>query len=84
VFGQANPAPTADDGIDRFSFDTLPFIEITLATGSGEGDFWFMSVSAHPLFLRIKSISVWASYFKKIPILQCKHTDFFQGIINEV
>ena len=26
VFGQANPAPTADDGIDRFSFDTLPCI----------------------------------------------------------
>ena len=25
VFGQANPAPTADDGIGRFSFDTLPF-----------------------------------------------------------
>ena len=24
VFGQANPAPTAGDGIDRFSFDTLP------------------------------------------------------------
>ncbi|MEQ2954969.1 hypothetical protein [Phocaeicola massiliensis] len=24
VFGQANPAPTADDGIDRFGFDTLP------------------------------------------------------------
>ena len=23
VFGQANPAPTADDGIDRFGFDTL-------------------------------------------------------------
>ena len=25
AFGQANPAPTADDGIGRFSFDTLPF-----------------------------------------------------------
>ena len=25
VFGQANPAPTADDGIGRFSFGTLPF-----------------------------------------------------------
>jgi len=25
VFGQANPAPPADDGIGRFSFDTLPF-----------------------------------------------------------
>ena len=25
VFGQANPAPTADDGIGRLSFDTLPF-----------------------------------------------------------
>ena len=24
VFGQANPAPTADDGIGRFSFDILP------------------------------------------------------------
>ncbi|WP_237039006.1 hypothetical protein, partial [Phocaeicola faecalis] len=24
VFGQANPAPTTDDGIARFSFDTLP------------------------------------------------------------
>ena len=24
VFGQANPAPTADDWIDWFSFDTLP------------------------------------------------------------
>ena len=24
VFGQANPAPTADDGIDRFGFDTIP------------------------------------------------------------
>ena len=23
VFGQANSAPTADDGIDRFGFDTL-------------------------------------------------------------
>ena len=25
VFGQANPAPTADDGIGRFSFDTTPY-----------------------------------------------------------
>jgi len=25
AFGQANPAPPADDGIGRFSFDTLPF-----------------------------------------------------------
>jgi len=25
VFGQANPAPTADDWIGWFSFDTLPF-----------------------------------------------------------
>ena len=24
VFGRANLAPTADDGIARFSFDTLP------------------------------------------------------------
>ena len=24
VFGQANPAPTADNWIARFSFDTLP------------------------------------------------------------
>ena len=27
VFGQANPAPTADNWIARFSFDTLPSIE---------------------------------------------------------
>mgnify|MGYP000088502308 FL=1 len=26
VFGQANPAPTADNWIGRFSFDTLPFL----------------------------------------------------------
>jgi len=25
VFGQATPAPTADDGIGRFSFDTTPY-----------------------------------------------------------
>ena len=28
VFGQANPAPTADNWIARFSFDTLPSIEL--------------------------------------------------------
>ena len=28
VFGQANPAPTADDGIGRFSFDTPPTSKI--------------------------------------------------------
>ena len=30
VFGQANPAPTTDDGIARFSFDTLPCCKKTL------------------------------------------------------
>ena len=29
VFGQANPAPTADDGIGR-SFGTLPFMYLSL------------------------------------------------------
>ena len=27
VFGQANPAPTADDWIGHFSFDTPPFFK---------------------------------------------------------
>ena len=31
VFGQANPAPTADDGIGRFSFDTLPLLLLEFA-----------------------------------------------------
>ena len=30
VFGQANPAPTADDGIGRFRFDTLSCCKKTL------------------------------------------------------
>ena len=30
VFGQANPSPTADDGMGRFSFDTLSCCKKTL------------------------------------------------------
>lgn len=33
-FGQVNPAPAADDWIDRFSFDILPMTDNTKLTAS--------------------------------------------------
>ena len=63
VFGQANPAPTADDGMGRFSFDTLSCCKKTLMFPKKIERF------SKKMVMFLKNITI---FFKKPGMFLCK------------